>query len=261
MQILPKAILGTTILAVSLSAAAKSLSTISSYEDTYVIGSYTSDVNKDVYVNGGFEGGDKLQPLEAKMKFSFSVPLFQITQNSSVIAAYTQTSLWQVSNTQISSPFRETNYNPQLFVMYRPDLFIFNSFEFGYKHESNGQTASLSRSWDRAYIAAELLDGPLEYGLHMWTVFGRKGENPDIETYYAPWEAWTKLHTSLGVFDATGYYNFDSQKWGLEAGYTFYFNELIGLYFQVYSGYGETLIEHDFKHTRVGAGLKLVNWQ
>ncbi|MDN3679955.1 phospholipase A [Vibrio tapetis subsp. quintayensis] len=240
---------------------AKSLSTISSYEDTYVIGSHTSSVNREVYQNGGFDGAEQLQPFEVKFQFSFSVPLFQLTSNSSIAAAYTQTSLWQVANNQISSPFRETNYKPQVFVMYRPNLFFLNNIEFGYKHESNGQTAKLSRSWDRAYIALELLDGPFEYGLQAWSVIGRIGENPDIADYYAPWEAWTKLYTGAGVFDARGFYNFDTKKSGVELGYTFYFNELIGIYGQVYHGYGETLIEYDHSHTRVGLGLKLVNWQ
>jgi len=239
----------------------KSLSTISSYDDTYVLASYTSDINKDPYIAGGFEGAEDLQPFEAKFQFSFSVPLFQITPSSSIVAAYTQKSLWQVTNNQISSPFRETNYRPQIYFMYRPDLFFLNNIEIGHKHESNGQTATMSRSWDRAYIALELLDGPLEYGLHAWSVFGRTGENPDIMDYYAPWEAWAKIYTPVGVFNTKGFYNFDTQRSGIEMGYTFYFNELIGIYAQLYHGYGETLIEYNHSHTRFGLGLKLVNWQ
>lgn len=240
---------------------AKSLSTISSYEDTYVLGSYTSSLNKDDYIAGGFEGAEDLQNLEAKFKFSFSFPLLQFGPSSSLVAAYSQTSLWQVANNKISSPFRETNYKPQLFLMFRPDLFVINNIEIGYKHESNGQTASLSRSWDRAYIALELLDGPFEYGVHAWSIFGKTGENPDIGEFYAPWNAWMKFHTGMGVFDFRGFYNFDTDRSGLEAGYTFFMNDFVGLYTQVYHGYGETLIEYDHSHSRIGIGLKLVNWQ
>lgn len=256
------AIVGISIsIAFSCPLMAKSLSSISSYEDTYIIGSYTNDINKADYIAGGFEGAGELQSLEAKFKFSFSFPLLQFTSNSSLVAAYSQTSLWQVANNKISSPFRETNYKPQIFVMYRPDLFIINNIELGYKHQSNGQTASLSRSWDRAYLALELLDGPFEYGIHAWSVFGRTGENPDIAEYYAPWNAWMKIHSTFGVFDLSGFYNFDTDRSGVEAGYTFYMNDFVGLYTQVYHGYGETLIEYNHSHTRVGIGLKLVNWQ
>ncbi|MDF4798442.1 phospholipase A, partial [Vibrio parahaemolyticus] len=45
----------------------------------------------------------------------------------------------------------------------------------------------------------------------------------------------------------------------VELGYTFYFNDILGVYLQGYHGYGETLIDYDHSQTRVGLGIKLMN--
>ncbi|EGQ7991376.1 TPA: phospholipase [Vibrio vulnificus] len=247
------------LLTAPLFAQAKSLNTISSYEDNYAIGTYTSDINDEAYEASG-SGMDNLQHFEVKFQLSVSVPLYRFSKATAVVGSYTQKSLWQLANSDISSPFRETNYKPQLFIAHQSNMLLFNHLEVGYKHESNGRSSALSRSWDRLYLAAERLDGPLEYGVHLWSVVGDTSENRDIEDYYAPYEIWMKLYSAAGIFNARGFYNWDDSRGGVEVGYTFYFNDLIGIYIQAYHGYGETLIDYDHNQTRIGAGFKLVRW-
>lgn len=237
-------------------AYGKNIAQISTYEDNYVLGTYTTDINQNAYNELGSEMGS-LQQFEVKFKISASIPFYRFSSSTALMGAYTQKSLWQLANSDISSPFRETNYKPQLFLAHQSNMLLFNHLELGYKHESNGQSSKLSRSWDRVYLAAERFSGPVEYGAHAWWVVTT--ENDDMEDYYAPYELWAKFYTGAGVFNTRGFYNFADDKGGVELGYTLYFNDILGLYVQGYHGYGETLIDYDHSQTRIGLGIKLVN--
>lgn len=250
------------LLVVSLSfvAQSKEMGKISSYSDNYFLGTYTSDINKDVYSASGFEGADELNHFEVKYQFSLAIPLIAFDGSTALMASYTQMSLWQLANSSISSPFRETNYTPQIFLMSQGSYPIFNSLEVGFKHQSNGRTGDLSRSWDRLYFAIENLGNVIEYGFQYWYVMGDTSENRDIEEYIAPYEIWLKTYNSLGEFNARFSQHLDNSRAGIEVGYTMYLNEYVGFYGQVWHGYGETLIDYNNNQTRVGLGLKLVNW-
>src|SRR5688572_4880795 len=69
--------------------------------------------------------------------------------------AYSQKSFWQWLNGGESSPFRETNYDPEAFYRWIPDRKTFNHWgaDIGFEHESNGQPFPNSRSWNRIYLA------------------------------------------------------------------------------------------------------------
>src|SRR3546814_5402600 len=66
---------------------------------------------------------------------------------------YTQSSRWQVYNGETSRPFRETNYEPEILLVFR------NNYQLGgwkgrmaavgINHQSNGRADPLSRSWNR----------------------------------------------------------------------------------------------------------------
>ena len=47
-------------LALPFITSAKTLNSISAYEDSYLLGSYTDKINKDEYVSGGFEDANGL---------------------------------------------------------------------------------------------------------------------------------------------------------------------------------------------------------
>ncbi|MBE3653429.1 phospholipase A [Vibrio navarrensis] len=245
------------LLALPCFASGKSLVNISSYEDNYALGTYTTDVNEEEYAGTDLED---LQNFEVKYQLSVAVPIYRFSKSTAIVGSYTQKSLWQLANSSISSPFRETNYKPQLFIAHQSNLLLFNHLEAGYKHESNGRSGDLSRSWDRLYFAAERLEGPVEWGVHLWSVVGDTSENRNIEDYYAPYEVWLKFYSAAGIFNTRGFYNWNDDRGGVEVGYTFYFNDIIGFYLQAYHGYGETLIDYDHNQTRIGLGFKLVKW-
>jgi phospholipase A1 len=67
---------------------------------------------------------------------------------------YTQNSFWQAYNRAASSPFRETNYQPELMLTTPLNLTWAcwtRYLTLGLNHQSNGQTSTLSRSWNRIY--------------------------------------------------------------------------------------------------------------
>nr|VUD31324.1 phospholipase A1 [Raoultella sp. NCTC 9187] len=60
---------------------------------------------------------------EVKFQLSLAFPLWRgiLGDNSLLGASYTQKSWWQLSNSKESAPFRETNYEPQLFLGFATD--------------------------------------------------------------------------------------------------------------------------------------------
>ena len=59
---------------------------------------------------------DERKSVETKFQISLAKPLFYdlFGLRESLVAAYTQTSWWQITRT--SAPFRETNYQPEIFL-------------------------------------------------------------------------------------------------------------------------------------------------
>ena len=94
--------------------------TLYPYDPNYLLYTDTSDINKEAIKT--YNWADKARKDEVKYQLSLAFPLWRgIAGDSSVLgASYTQRSWWQLSNRGESSPFRETNYEPQLFVGGRP---------------------------------------------------------------------------------------------------------------------------------------------
>ncbi len=75
-----------------------------------------------------YEGNDvystdanaKLDHMESKVQFSIKsrVMSHPFGKNSSLWVAYTQLSLWQLYNSPESSPFREINYEPEMYLQF-----------------------------------------------------------------------------------------------------------------------------------------------
>ncbi|STH58657.1 phospholipase A1 (detergent resistant phospholipase A) [Escherichia coli] len=59
------------------------------------------------------------------------------------------------------------------------------------------------------------------------------------------------------VLSAKGQYNWNTGYGGAELGLSYPITKHVRLYTQVYSGYGESLIDYNFNQTRVGVGVML----
>lgn len=96
-----------------------------------------------------------LDRAEGKLQLSFKTKLAEgpLSTPADLWFGYTQVSYWQVGNRRYSSPIRETNYEPEITLMY-PINWGSGDFRMRFagltlNHQSNGRAGSLSRSWNR----------------------------------------------------------------------------------------------------------------
>lgn len=184
---------------------------------------------------------------------------------------YTQRSFWSILDSDDSRPFRESDYNPELFYRWIPgsDPDDFWGLDLGIEHESNGQSMPDSRSWNRIYAAPFLVDGPAVYYLKLWyripeddkeDPLDPKGDdNPDIEDYYGYGELRWQRRLGEGHQLATMVRGNPAEaKGALQIEYTLP-NRSDLFFYQLYiwHGYGESLLDYNDVVTRVGLGIAL----
>jgi phospholipase A1 len=183
--------------------------------------------------------------------------------------AYSQKSFWQVYDSAHSRPFRETDYNPELFYRWTPDPKVWHYWgaDVGVEHESNGQDVPDSRSWNRVYVAPFHAEGTSLWYIKAWYRIpedkkkspedANGDDNPDIEDHYGYGEVhWQQqiggrqvIHTMVRMNPETGH-------GALNINYTIPSRDG-SLFYQVYlwQGYGESLLDYDRSITRIGVGV------
>ena len=194
---------------------------------------------------------------------------------------YTQQSNWQAYNFSKSSPFRENNYEPELILtlgrrqpemrrgqdtsdVQERDTSSFKLVNIGFSHQSNGRSNPESRSWWRMYVQGgwEFRNAFSLLG-RVWWRFREKSandDNPDIRSYVgrgdimAKWEpvenhiASLLYRNSLSLGSNRGFAQVDWSFPRLADG-------VMRPYLQYTSGYGESLIDYNFRQWTLGAGV------
>lgn len=185
--------------------------------------------------------------------------------------AYTQRSYWSFLKTDDSSPFRETNYNPEIFY----DLKLSNWTHYknigaliGFEHESNGKSLPTSRSWDRFYIWPYWQTHHGEYSAKIWV---RRPEdkktsptdtdgddNPDILDYMGYGELYYYNKSDEGQgFSAMVRLNPATERGAVQLDYSWPLaNKNMFVFTRIFSGYGESLIDYNDSITRFSLGLE-----
>jgi len=205
---------------------------------------------------------------DAELKFQLS---FKQHLGFNIYLAYTQKSFWRILDGADSRPFRETNYNPQLFYRLPPCATSWGNWgaDVGYEHESNGAREPESRSWDRLFIAPFVECGGLRTELKLWHRISEEvkedpldptgDENPDIEEFYGYGELRLAYETPRRYRGSLMLrYNFATSRGGLQLDVAMSTaTENLYLYGQLWTGYGESLIDYDRSLTRYGVGLQI----
>ena len=186
--------------------------------------------------------------------------------------AYTQQSHWQSWNTARSSPFRESNYEPELIATFGRAAVDsgFRLFNLGVALQSNGQSIPKSRSWRRVYGQLGFDLGNFSLLARLWRRTDRRGDaddNPGIEDYVGRGElvlqyrarghsAELLLRDNLKRDPNRGLAQLDwSMPWfwpfsSLNQGSSRF-------HLQASSGYGESLIDYNHRQATVGVGVSL----
>ena len=244
---------------------------ISTYRQNYILPfTYNFTQNKQLYQ--AIDPNVDIQDAEAKFQISFKVKLWEsiFGTDTDLWFGYTQLSLWQVYNTDFSSPFRETNYEPEILLNFRTDTDVFglmrNRFiQIGLNHQSNGRGEPLSRSWNRIVANFGFERGDFDLVLKAWTRIPESEENddnPDITSYLGYGEIW--LGYLWKDFHIAAMFRnnlrFDENRSALQLELSFPLVERINGYVQYFTGYGESLIDYNHYSNRIGAGFMIRDW-
>lgn len=229
---------------------------------------YSAEAFQEQYDDPSIE----LDDTEAQFQISLKIPLaVNLFDTFDVYAAYTNRSFWQLYNSDISSPFRETNHEPEAWVQFTPgrEFLGFKNVAnaVGFVHQSNGRGGVLSRSWNRVYANFVFQRGNFALGFKPWLRISEDREdddNPDITDYLGHYE-WRAGYKWKGhVFSFMSRNNLESgfDHGAVEAGWSFplWNYPYIKGYIQYFGGYGESLIDYDQRSNRIGIGIVLTDW-
>lgn len=238
--------------------------TLYPYDSNYLLYTYSSDINKEAI--SSYDWAKNADKDEVKFQLSLGFPIWRgIAGDNSLLAfSYTQQSWWQALNGDESAPFRETNYEPQIFVGWSTDYsfagWTLREVEVGLNHQSNGKAEPTSRSWNRAYARLMAQNGNWQVDLKPWYRFSESessDDNPEITRYLGYYRL--KIGYALGesVFSANTRYNWNTGYGSAEMGWSYPITRHVRFYTQLFSGYGESMIDYDHRQTRFGVGIML----
>ena len=224
-----------------------------------------------------FAGREDYYPfdnLEAKFQVSLKFPVWynMFGDNGHLYFAYTNQSYWQVYNQEHSSPFRETNHEPEAVLLFNNDWQVAgfkNSFlGLGINHQSNGRSGNLSRSWNRIYGIAVFDKGDFAFATKVWwripedpkeTPDDATGDdNPDINRYMGNFEVYGAYAIQKHRFTLLFRNNLRKKNRGaIEATYSYPMVGNMRFYAQYFNGYGESLIDYNVNTNRIGIGVSI----
>lgn len=212
--------------------------------------------------------GYEVKNAEVKFQISFKIKLWEdvLGKHVDLWAGYTQLSFWQFYNFADSSPFRETDFEPELLLQFRTDFdlmgFRTRYINVGLNHQSNGRARPQSRSWNRVVGNVGLERGNLVLILGAWYRIPEKekdDDNPDIEDYLGYGQVnvlyfrgehrvGLYLRNNLRVRDNRG---------ALQLDWSFPLIRWVSGYVQYVNGYGESLLDYNASANRIGVGFIL----
>ncbi len=214
--------------------------------------------------------GTNFNNLEAKFQISFKTKLLQgiFWNRVDLWTAYTQVSHWQIYNNALSRPFREINYEPEIIlnVPLNFKIFGFRARMAGvaFNHQSNGKSLPSSRSWNRIIFHAGFERKDWSVYIRPWLrLRSSQDDNPDISRYIGRGDA-NVIYTHNGqVFSLIASHNLELKtkiRGNLTFSWSYPIKGNLKGYLQASHGYGETLIDYNYKQTTVGIGVSLVEW-
>lgn len=218
-----------------------------------------------------------LDKVEAKFQFSFKAEVLSYREinwlnfdNFRLWGAYTQQSNWQAFNARNSSPFRETNYEPEMIATFgTANLSGLKLVNLGIVHQSNGKPLPESRSWNRVYLQGGWeWDNDLSVLARGWWRVpenAAKNDNPDLADYLGRGDAiirWEPDKTQSVSLLLRNNLQRGSNRGFVQLDWTapLFIGKSAKLHAQLTSGHGESLIDYNHQQTTIGLGVSFREW-
>ena len=242
------------------------------YKTNYILpfgyresGEYKSYVKSDEYVNYEAE-------LQVSLKLFLGSNLFGLDEL--YYASYSHQAFWQIYTD--SSPFRETTYNPEAFVIFpildTSSFLQMRSLKFAVAHRSNGQgnnenvvyvnpednPGNRSRSINYLYTTLSLQHDTLITDLSAWVPFPGSenlNDNPDLMKYIGYSSVKFSYFMGKHMFTLMGRASLETGMGAVEATYSYPLMDGAFLYTKIFSGYAESLIDYDNYITKFAIGF------
>lgn len=249
------------------------------YRKNYVLIRYTSKANQlpnSPAPNHSVATPYPYQKVETKFQFSAKSEIgnyrdleFIGFKNFRLWGAFTQQSYWNAFNVSNSSPFRESNYEPELIGTFGTgNAQGWKLLNLGFSHQSNGRPNPDSRSWNRLYAQGGWEWDEIYMMARGWWRIPEnvaKDDNPDITRYIGHAEIVT--HWSSGQDDEVilllrSNLNPHGQKGFMQLDWAspFKIGHSSQLNFQFTTGYGDSLIDYNHYQTTLGIGIVFKEW-
>lgn len=237
--------------------------------------SYASDINEAIYQQNDVPLREGLQPTEVKFQISLKTQLNEqdlLFARDSLSLGITLEAWWQLYSDDISSPFRETNYQPEVFYLVPLLWGPFGgntALVAGLEHQSNGQVQGLSRSWNRLYGMLIYERGNFVASIRPWYRLPEKAknnpddaegdDNPDILDFMGHGEIRTSWRDGTYEYAVSWRGNPDTGKGAITLGMTFPLLARFRGFVQYFNGYGDSLVDYNHFQQRIGLGVALTN--
>jgi phospholipase A1/A2 len=238
---------------------------------------YAKHPNNEPYQGEVGGADDRLDHAEAQFQISLKLPIAEgiLNEHDAIYGGFTLRAFWQVYNTDISAPFRESNYEPELFWISPLPWNVFGGdatlLSLGLSHQSNGRSQLTSRSWNRVYAGLIWERSRYVYYLKVWwripedekddPLDADGDDNPDIEDYMGNFEftaAYRKFDHEVSVMLRNNL-DTDENRGAIQLNWTFPLEGRYRGYLQFFNGYGESLIDYDAPIERIGIGIILTD--
>lgn len=214
--------------------------------------------------------------LSVRTKLAQGLLVDTADKRDSLWFGYSQLSYWQVFTPALSRPFRSTDHEPEIVYIAplqsaAPGAWRVRYAGLALTHQSNGQSLPLSRSWNRATLMLGGERGPLQLQARIWRRLAEGGtdDNPAITDYIGRSElraAWQKDGPNLWAVTA----RHALRREGRGSVRLEWFRSLsdkdsgtpggLQLHTQLFTGYGDSLLDYNRRRTMLSIGFSLVDW-
>lgn len=244
------------------------------YKPVYLLPAFWSsspNVNPTSSADGQELRLDAIDDVETKFQISFKTKAVEnlFGDNGDIWMGYTQSSRWQVYNSDSSRPFRETNHEPEVLLVFR-NRYSLGGWKgrmaaVGINHQSNGRSDPLSRSWNRIMFNVGLDREDWAVTFRPWIRIsdGSDDDNPEIEDYIGRGDV-TLVHTrgdqTFSLMARHSLRGGERSRGALQLDWGFPLSSHLHGHLQLFSGYGESLLDYDHSATYVGLGISVLDW-